>query len=132
MAEVLGSDIEISFIENDIVFGTNSDFKVIEDENNLAQAIIMRLLTNRGELRSHKDYGSNLYLLIGQNIDDSALNIASSYVYSSLGEESRIKTIDELEVDFRQINGKPTLVIFLKVTTIENDIELNLVVNYSL
>lgn len=132
MTSILGEDIGISFIKEDIVFDTDSDFKVTSGEDNLGQAIIMRILTKKGELHSHKSYGSYLYLLIGQAIDDNALNIASSYVFSALQDEPRISGINEVTVEFRQVDGKPTLVIFLKVATIDEDAELNLVINYNI
>ena len=132
MVSILGSDITIDFFEADIVYDSDSDFKVISEEDNLSQAIKNRLLTKKGELYSHVNYGSNLYLLIGQTMDSYALNLAGSYIYDSLSYEERITSVNELNLDFRLIDSIPTLIIFLKVTTQKDDTPLNLVINYNI
>jgi phage baseplate assembly protein W len=130
--EYLGSDIQINFEENDIMFNNNNDFKVVSNEDNLKQAIINRLVTKKGDLITHKYYGSDLHLLIGRYSDDATLNTAGAYIYQALEDEYRIASVDSLTVDIRKIDDQQTLVIFLTVTSTDSDDSINLVVNYDL
>ncbi len=71
------------------------DIKVVSGQACLAQAIINRLLTRRGELTDlgHPDYGSRLYQLIGEPISRRTQAVAELYIREALAEESRIKEI---------------------------------------
>lgn len=129
---ILGTDIQIDFSSNDIMFDSNSDFKTIADEENLKQAIKSRLITKLGDLKSQSLYGSNLYLLTGNQLTDQTKNVANSYIYESLQYEPRIKSIDNLTVDVVYINGKNVLAINLVVTSIANDVQTNIVLNYNI
>lgn len=69
------------------------DLVTISDRDNLAQAIIMRLLTPRGELTAlgHPEYGSRLYELVGRENTDTTRNLAKLYILDSLQYEPRIQ-----------------------------------------
>jgi phage gp46-like protein len=77
-----------------------TDFAVVKGADNLAQAILIRLLTPMGELSAlgHPDYGSHLYSLIGERNNETMRNRAKLYILESLQKENRIKKIVDVEV----------------------------------
>ncbi len=70
-------------------------------EGNLAQAVILRLLSPRGELAElgHPDYGSRLHELIGRENTETTRNLAKLYILESLGKEPRIDEVVEIAVE---------------------------------
>ncbi len=67
---------------------------------NLAQAVILRLLTPRGELSelAHPDYGSRLHELIGQQNTENTRNLLKLYILESLQLEPRIAQVIDVSV----------------------------------
>ena len=125
-----GTDVKLNFDTPDVSLGINNDFELVSASDNLIQAIKTRLLTKKGTLETHILFGSDLYKLIGQNIDEVALNSAGAYIHQALSEETRVKEINSINIDYRIVDGKNTLVIFLEITPIDSDELLNLVVSY--
>jgi phage baseplate assembly protein W len=80
--------------------GLMVDFGTVGGRDNLAQAIIMRLLTPRGELSNlgHPQYGSRLHELIGSVNTETKRNLVRLYILESLQTESRIEKIQEVIV----------------------------------
>jgi phage baseplate assembly protein W len=77
-----------------------TDLRTIEGRDNLAQAVIVRLLTPRGELAplAHPDYGSRLHELIGRQNTETTRNLVKLHVLESLAAEPRIEEVVELTV----------------------------------
>ena len=69
------------------------DLGLIEGRNNLAQAMILRLLTPRGALRDlgHAAYGSRLHELIGQPKNSSTRNRCRVFVLEAVAQEPRVE-----------------------------------------
>jgi phage baseplate assembly protein W len=67
---------------------------------NLAQALIVRLLSPRGSLAAlgHPGYGSRLGELIGRRNDLAARNLARLYVIEAVGQEPRVAALEALEI----------------------------------
>ena len=78
-----------------------TDFGVIEGRDNLGQAILMRLLTPRGELSAlaHPEYGSRLHELIGGRNITTSQNLAKLYILESLRQEPRIQKVINVTVE---------------------------------
>jgi phage baseplate assembly protein W len=78
--------------------GLRADLAVVSGRANLAQAVIMRLLTPRGELAAlgHDEYGSRLHELIGRQNTELTRNLVKLYVLDALQFEPRIE--DGVEV----------------------------------
>jgi len=72
--------------------GQIRDLGTIVGRDNLSQAVIMRLLTPRGELTAlgHPEYGSRLHVLIGQVNTDTIRNLVKLHILESLKREPRI------------------------------------------
>lgn len=74
------------------------DLKLTDGRANLAQALINRLLTRRGELAGlgHPDYGSRLYQLVGEPNSRRTQAVAELYIREALAGETRIREISAI------------------------------------
>jgi phage baseplate assembly protein W len=70
-----------------------SDLDLIAERRNLAQALILRLLTPRGSLRNlgHAQYGSRLHELIGRRKNSALRNLCRVYVLEVVAQEPRVE-----------------------------------------
>lgn len=85
-----------------------TDIGTISGGDNLAQAVIVRLLTPRGELEAlaHPEYGSRLHELIGRENTATTRNLLRLYILESLQQEPRIEKI--IEVTVAPVRGSRT------------------------
>jgi phage baseplate assembly protein W len=85
-----------------VVQGSRSvvDLQLTNGRENLEQAIIMRLLTPRGELAElgHPDYGSRLTELVGTPNTETRRSLAKLYILESLAQEPRIAKVGKVVV----------------------------------
>jgi phage baseplate assembly protein W len=92
------------------------DLGIVSGKENLGQAIIMRLLTPRGELSelAHPEYGSRLHELIGRQNTETTRNLLRLFILESLQAEPRIEEV--LEVTVEPAPGRrDTVGVFLRV-----------------
>jgi phage baseplate assembly protein W len=73
--------------------GTVADLAVLTGRENLAQALILRLLTPRGALADlgHAAYGSQLHRLIGQRKTEALRNLCRAHVLEVVAQEPRVE-----------------------------------------
>jgi phage baseplate assembly protein W len=79
-----------------------ADLEVVDGRRNLAQALILRLLTPRGSLASlgHAGYGSQLHTLVGRLKTDELRNLCRAFVLEVVAQEPRVEdTAVALEFD---------------------------------
>ena len=78
--------------------GDIRDAGSVAGRQNLAQALVLRLLTQRGALAplGHPDYGSRLVELIGRVNNDTTRNLARLHTLEALKQERRVKEILDL------------------------------------
>jgi phage baseplate assembly protein W len=71
------------------------DFSTLDGRDNLAQAIVLRLLTPRGELAElgHPEYGSRLNELLGTPNTETRRSLAKLFVLEALAQEPRIDKV---------------------------------------
>ena len=76
------------------------DFVPRDGLENLAQAVILRLLTPRGELADlgHPEYGSRVHELIGQENNTVKRNLLKLFILEALKFEARVESVAELVV----------------------------------
>jgi phage baseplate assembly protein W len=76
------------------------DLAVKSGQDNLAQAIIMGLLTPQGELSAlgHSRYGSRLHELVGKVNTETSHNLVRLYILETLQREPRIEEIVDVAV----------------------------------
>ena len=87
------------------------DITTVSGTDNLAQAIMMRLLAPRGELAAlgHPEYGSRLFELIGQTNTETTRNLVKLTILESVQQEPRVAkvvtlTVDPDKVDRQRVN----------------------------
>lgn len=82
------------------------DLATIAGRDNLAQAIIMRLLTPRGELAplGHPEYGSRLHELVGRENTETTRNLVKLFTLEALQHEPRIEPAIDVTVRPAEIN----------------------------
>jgi phage baseplate assembly protein W len=80
--------------------GRQWDFVVREGLENLAQAVIARVLTPRGELAAlgHPDYGSRVPELIGAGNTESTRALLRLHLLDALAREPRIAKVQALDI----------------------------------
>ena len=83
--------------------GDLQTLQTVSGRANLAQAIINRLFTRKGELTKlgHPNYGSRLHKLIGEPGNARTMSLAEIYIRESLAQERRIEEITGLSLAFR-------------------------------
>ncbi len=76
------------------------DFETLAGRDNLGQALIVRLLTPKGELTplGHPDYGSRLHEVIGAPNTPTTRNLAKLFVIEALKQERRVEKIVRVDV----------------------------------
>lgn len=70
-----------------------ADLQPIDERENLAQSLVLRLLTPRGSLAAlgHRDYGSRLNELIGEHKTDALRNRCRAFVLECVAQEPRVE-----------------------------------------
>ena len=95
--DALKSDIKLSEWEYgaEISYDGNGDLESISEEFNLAQAILHRFRTGRGELSDigFPKYGSDIYDVIGEPNNTITKNKLSNILRETLTQETRVKEI---------------------------------------
>jgi len=76
------------------------DYETVDGRDNLGQAVVMRLLTPRGELTElgHPEYGSRLNELLGAPNSETRRGLAKLFVLEALAQEPRIAKVEEVTV----------------------------------
>lgn len=69
------------------------DLVALDGRENLAQALMLRLLTPRGSLTAlgHAQYGSRLHELIGRNKTDPLRNLCRAFILEVVTQEPRVE-----------------------------------------
>jgi phage baseplate assembly protein W len=80
--------------------GWRRDFNLISGGENLKQAIVMRLLTPRGDLShlGHPDYGARVHELIGSGNTETNRNLLKLFILEALKRESRVERVTRLDI----------------------------------
>ena len=76
------------------------DLELTSGRDNLEQAILMRLLTPRGELAElgHAEYGSRLTEVVGTPNTDTRRSLAKLFILESLAQEPRIAKVVKVDI----------------------------------
>lgn len=69
------------------------DVQTVGGRENLAQALLLRLLTPRGSLAAlgHEAYGSRLHELVGERKTDALRNLCRAFVLEAVAQEPRVE-----------------------------------------
>src|SRR3954452_2888627 len=90
-----------------------TDLQTISERENLAQALILRLLTPRGTLAAlgHAQYGSRLHEIIGYRKTEALRNLCRAYVLEVVAQEPRVED-KALELTFDPLAETATSFVF--------------------
>lgn len=112
------------------------DVATVAGRANLAQAILNRFYTRQGELTQlgHPNYGSRLYLLMGEPNNQRTRNLAELYIRECLAQESRVAEIVELtfEPPSRDLSKINVLVVTLRLRPADDPVTLTVQVALNL
>lgn len=105
-----------------------SDLAPVSGVENLQQALLLRLLTPRGELAplGHRTYGSSLHTLIGEANNETTRNRAKLFALEALQEEPRVAEVLELRVTSRR-RAPTRLDVEALLRAVDSDTPFNLV-----
>lgn len=116
--------------KDSILATAGKNFNLQSGLSNVAQAIINRLRTRRGELFSHPDYGSDLYIIQGQGITPTTIKLARLYTVEAIVADPRISEV--LDVTIKTNTNENTMIIFARAIAIDKYNEVNIVYPYVL
>jgi phage baseplate assembly protein W len=137
--EMLGTDLKIipwkDFGDKELsIVGRNGffDLATVSTEDNLVQALTLRLTMSRGSLAAlgHPVYGSRLDELIGRPNDSTTRQLVKLYCQECVLQEPRVKEILKIEVNTTPTAGRVD--IHIQVIPIDSDTPLNLVLPFNL
>lgn len=106
----------------------NDDLVRVTGYENLQQALLLRFLTEVGELAhlGHPTYGSRLHELIGQPNTPAVRDRARLYALQALTAEPRVAQVRTLTVT-TDLTDRTTILVRAAVVAIDRVTELNLV-----
>lgn len=97
MSKKLGKDLRLAEkdLGSDLATNITGDLDTVEDEYNLAQALIIRLRTMQGELRDlgHSSFGSRLFELIGEPNNERTRELVRLYTRECVAMDPRVTEI---------------------------------------
>ena len=109
------------------------DLSAVAGRENLAQSLILRLLTRQGALAplGHPGYGTRLVELIGLLNNETTRNLARLYTVEGIAQEKRVLSLLDLAVDTP--DGQPdTIRIAFSVLPLDDDQPLALALEINL
>ncbi|MDF0551814.1 DUF2634 domain-containing protein [Kamptonema sp. UHCC 0994] len=109
----------------------NRDLTTVTEIDNLNQAILNRLHTRQGELADlgHPDYGSRLYLLVGELNNIKTQGLANIYIRECLQEEPRVEEVIDVSFEPPSRLKEPNTLkakIMVKVLGLDTVVTVNL------
>lgn len=113
--------------------GTVSDLGLTSGRANLAQALVLRLLTRQGALTGlgHPAYGSRLTELIGELNNERTRNLARLYTIETIRQEPRVAELLDIFVETSTAEFE-TIRIGFSVRPVNDDDPLALALDVSL
>ena len=108
------------------------DLSFVSGRANLAQALILRLMTERGELTAlgMPDYGSRHHNLIGMPNTDNNRNLLKLYILDCLRQEPRVERIVKITVE-AVLHRREEARVEIWLQPRRQSIPLNLVIPFS-
>jgi phage baseplate assembly protein W len=109
------------------------DVGTVSGQRNLMQALVLRLMTERGELAplGLPDYGSRHHQLIGEPNTESNRARLKLYVLECLRQEPRVRAVSRVVVHPVSPGAREMVTIELTVIPIDETQPLNLVVPFA-
>jgi len=126
--EQYGRDLKL--FNDDIRGAPSGDIDIQKFSRNVLDALRHRLLTDKGELWRHPYYGSELNKLLGENINETTIELARLYVVECVNQDPRVEEI--VEVVITPNYSERALRIEIIFITIVNREQMNLIYDFFL
>ncbi len=128
------TDVDLQAVTRRDVSPRTNDLRVVRGRAALLQALITRLMTERGELAGlgHPDYGSRHHQLVGEPNTEGHRNLIKLYILECLRQEPRLEqviTINVTQGSGRENRDKVDVLISVRMKGVPDP--LNLVVPFS-
>ena len=101
---VLGNDLKLNLHtdvtldeQRGVLVSNGSDLDTADGIDNLKQSIIMRILTRKGTLYRHPNYGSTLSDMLGKPISSSLLHDITTEVQRVISTDTRVQSAEVTE-----------------------------------
>lgn len=101
---VLGNDIKLNLHtdvtldeQRGVLVSNGRDLDTADDIDNLKQSLIMRILTRKGTLYRHPNYGSTLPDMIGKPISSTLLHDITTEVQRVISTDTRVQSAEVTE-----------------------------------
>lgn len=111
----LGTDLKLENVgswlnaaETDVATTESGDLAVIDDRDNVRQALLRRFNTPVGVLWAHPEYGNPVWDILSEGIDDDFLHRATDGLRDCILQEPRVELIS---ISYTE-NPEARLVIF--------------------
>jgi phage baseplate assembly protein W len=106
----------------------DEDLEALHGLDNLSQALLLRFLTEQGELEllGHREYGSRLHELIGELNTETTRNRAKMYTLQALAAEPRVAQVLSVTVTDNRLE-RDRIDIDARLVPVGSDTPLNLV-----
>lgn len=92
------------------------DILLVEGLPNARQSILNQLLTEKGFYPSiDSEYGSEIYEIFGEDIEDFNLDALEVYITNALFENERVKSINRLEI---YVTVKKKIMVLLDISLV--------------
>ena len=91
--------LDLGLVNGDLDINANGDFLVFNGQANLRQALVHRVITERGELMFHPGYGCLVRAVIGSVNGPTAGVLAGQYVRATLRADPRVREVVSVTAD---------------------------------
>ena len=123
---LFGTDLRMVGPAFALEIGGGGDFRLETGVENLVSALQRRLLTRRGELDNHPEYGCDLDLHIGQVLDPVRAGKVRIEVTQTCLQEPRVRRISRLSI--QDDDDRLAVDALLEVIGVDDVVPLNLVI----
>lgn len=123
----LGLDIDSTNGYDEAIAGLSAegqDLRTTSGATTLKQSVTLRLLTRRGTLLNHPNYGTNLMDYIGENITTETLQLIKTEIKRTVTTDERV---DNVEISEAYLDGNKAL-FKIEITPIDKNTAFSLFV----
>jgi phage baseplate assembly protein W len=133
--KIFGTDLQLAerFGGLDLIPGAGGDIRLANGNDNIVQALTLRLKVRRGELAAlgWPNYGSRLHELIGEPNNNRTRTILMAHARNAIMEDPRV--VDVLKIEAQVLPGeRDTVRTQMQIQLIEEQVPLNFVFDVSL
>ena len=132
---IFGTDLQLADRLGglDLVPDPGEDISLAQGNDNIVQALALRLKVRRGELEplGWPNYGSRLHELIGQPNNDRTRTILMAHARNAVMEDPRV--VDVIKIEAQVLPGeRDTVRTQMQIQLIEEQVPLNFVFDVAL